>query len=233
MLHSATTQVPRRFFCTLGAAALSLSPMIVPAAAQSTTEAVSADQAVEAIVPAVVVNGFRSATFGMDHDAVRAAILADFDIKDDAIQAGENAVERTKILTIAVPNLIVDGGTAQVSYVFGYKSETLIQVGVTWSAKTDPDLTAKMLYDNGDVLRSHFMTEGYVPDTVKANVALPNGILLFRGADAENHATLLLLQGTYTTDDSGRNTLIPASLDLLYSADPDDPDIFSLPKGSF
>ena len=56
---------------------------------------------------------------------------------------------------------------------------------------------------------------------------------MFRGADAENHATLLLLQGTFATGEDGRNTLTPASLDLLYSSDPDAPDIFTLPKGSF
>jgi hypothetical protein len=218
---------------SLGVTAMILTGLAAPAFSQSAAATVSGDLVAEEMAPRVVIDGFRSATFGMDQDEVRAAILADFEIKDDGIQAGENAVERTQILTVAVPNLILDGGTAQVSYVFGYESKTLIQVGATWSAKTDPEVTAKMLYDNGDVLRTHFMTEGYVPETVKANVALPNGILMFRGADVENHATLLLLQGTFATGDDGRNTLTPARLDLLYSSNPDSPDIFSLPEGSF
>jgi hypothetical protein len=228
-----TFPATQRLMSTLGVAVLVLSGLSGPAVSQSAVEALAGDSATESVAAAVMINGFRSATFGMDQDAVRAAILADFDIKDDSIQAGENAVERTQILTVAVPDLILDGGVAQVSYVFGYESKTLIQVGATWSAKTDPQVTAKMLYDNGDVLRTHFMTEAYVPETVKTNVALPNGILMFRGADAENHATLLLLQGTFTTGEDGRNTLTPASLDLLYSSDPDTPDIFTLPKGSF
>jgi hypothetical protein len=228
-----TFPVVQRLMSSFGVAVLVLTGPIAPAFSQSAAATVAGDTAAEGMTPLVVVDGFRSAKFGMDQDAVRAAILADFEIKDDGIQSGENAVERTQILTVAVPNLILDGGTAQVSYVFGYESKTLIQVGATWSTKTDPEVTAKMLYDNGDVLRTHFMTEGYVPETVKTNVALPNGILMFRGADAENHATLLLLQGAFTTGEDGRNTLTPASLDLLYSSDPDTPDIFTLPEGSF
>lgn len=181
----------------------------------------------------ITVGGFRSAKYGMDEAAVRAAIKSDFGLDKDQILAGENAVERTKLLTVAVPDLIPGGGTAQVSYVFGYTSNLLIQVGATWSAKTDPKLTQKMLYDNGDLLRSHFIAEAYQPDSVKTNVALPNGILLFRAADAQNHATLLLLQGSFTTTEDGRKTLNPASLDLLYSANPDNPDIFKLATGSF
>jgi predicted component of type VI protein secretion system len=34
------------------------------------------------------LDGFRSARFGMDEDAVRAAIKADFGLEDDAIQVG-------------------------------------------------------------------------------------------------------------------------------------------------
>lgn len=223
----------QRLMSTLGVAVLILSGLSGPVVSQSAAEAVAGGSVTESVAATVMIKGFRSATFGMDQDAVRAAILADFNIKDDSIQVGENAVERTQILTVAVPNLILDGGVAQVSYVFGYESKTLIQVGATWSTKTDPKVTAKMLYDNGDVLRTHFMAKAYVPETVKTNVALPNGILMFRGADAENHATLLLLQGTFTTGEDGRNKLTPASLDLLYSSDPDAPDIFTLPKGSF
>jgi hypothetical protein len=214
-------------------AGLLVAGAIVPALAETSAGALPDPAAATAARPMVMVNGFRTAQFGMDEKAVRAAITKDFGTKSDKIQAGENAVERTKILTIAVPDLIPDGGVAQVSYVFGYATKKLIQVGVTWSAKTDPAMTAKILYDNGDVLRSHFMAEAYAPESVKTNVALPNGILMFRGADAADHATLLLLQGTYTTGEDGRKTLTPASLDLLYSADPNEPDIFQLPKGSF
>lgn len=223
----------RHLLIALGVAGLISFGPPAPAFSETSAAALPDDTVAASAVPTITVDGFRSAKFGMDQDAVRAAILADFEIKEDGIQAGENAVERTQILTVEVPNLILDGGTAQVSYVFGYTTKNLIQVGATWSVKTDPEMTAKMLYDNGDVLRTHFLAEAYAPESVKTNVALPNGILMFRAADAEDHSTLLLLQGTFTTGDDGRNTLTPASLDLLYSSDPNEPDIFKLPEGSF
>ncbi len=203
------------------------------AEASASTPAVTEAQTAAPGTAALVVDGFRSAKFGMDEKAVRAEIQSDFGLKDDKIAAGENAVERTSILTVAVPDLIPQGGIAQVSYVFGYKTKKLIQVGVSWSQKTDPAMTAKMLYDNGDVLRTHFMAAGYTPSSVKTNAALPNGVLLFRGEGAEGHATLLMLQGVYSAEKDGRKALTPSSLDLLYSVNPTDPDIFKLPKGSF
>ncbi|MBI1415966.1 MAG: hypothetical protein GC146_01980 [Limimaricola sp.] len=212
-------------FMALLAAAPAQAEANAPAAASAAPQA-------QAATP-LVIDGFRSAKFGMDEAAVRAAIIADFGVKDADINAGENAVERTKILTVSVPNLLPDGGTAQVSYVLGYTSKALIQIGATWSTKTDPAMTPKMLFDNGDVLRSHFRAEGYQPDSIKLNVALPTGVLMFRGSDSQGHATLLLLQGTYTDGADGAKTLTPTSLDLLYSANPDAPDIFKLQQGAF
>ncbi|PCJ76654.1 MAG: hypothetical protein COA53_00015 [Rhodobacteraceae bacterium] len=223
----------KNFLIALGMVSLALAGSAAPVFSQAATAIMANDEVATNAASTVITDGFRSAKFGMDAEAVRAAILTDFGIEDSDILAGENAVERTQILTVAVPNLILDGGTAQVSYVFGYESEKLIQVGATWSAKTDPAMTTKMLYDNGDVLRTYFMAEAYAPDSVRANVALPNGILMFRGADADDRATLLLLQGTFSTGEDGSNILTPASLDLLYSSDPNEPDIFSLPEGAF
>jgi len=235
MLHWGQKQID--WVCA-GLAVLALGVLPGVGSATATTQpAVSAGAtatAPVASVPQISVDGFRSAKFGMDEAAVRAAISADFGLNGDKIINGDNAVERTAILTISVPDLIKDGGIAQVSYVLGYSSHKLIQVGASWSARTDPDMTPKMLYDNGDVLRSHFLAAGYAPDSVKSNVALPNGILMFRGADANGHATLLLLQGTFAKAvANGRRTLTPTSLDLLYSENPNAPDIFKLPEGSF
>lgn len=209
---------------------------------QETAEAASPAQEVQTPMPettetsappAFVVQGFRSARFGMDAAAVRAAIHADFGLAEEAITLGENTIERTQIMTVMVPNLINHGGIAQVSYVFGYLSKKLIQIGASWSVQTDPQMTVTMLYENGELLRNHFMSEPYASDSLKTNVVVSNGIMMFRGADCENHVTLLLLQGSFATAANGSNTLTPTSLDLLYSSSPNAPDIFRLPKGSF
>ncbi|QCO54426.1 hypothetical protein EOK75_00450 [Pseudorhodobacter turbinis] len=178
------------------------------------------------------LTGFRSAQFGDDVDAVLAAIKADFGLEGDAVKLGLNTVERTQVITISVPDVLADGGIAQISYIFGYQSKTLIQVGLLWAPATDPAMTDAMLYANGDVLRAFLASAGYVPETVTRDVVLENGILLFRGSDAKGHTAILLLQGRFEEKD-GLRTLFPENLTLLYAVSPDNPDILTIKKGDF
>jgi len=201
-----------------------------PAIAQ-TAEAPAASTDVAPSTEAVL-NGFRSAAFGDDEDAVRAAIKADFGLEGDAVKVGLNTVERTRVMTISAPGVLADGGTAQVSYIFGYQSKTLIQVGLLWSTVTDPAITDEMMYANGDVLRAYLAAAGYVPTTITRDVVLENGILLFRGSDASGHTAILLLQGKFEEKD-GTRTLFPENLTLLYAVSPDKPDILTIEKGDF
>ncbi|MBN9306599.1 MAG: hypothetical protein BGO82_13330 [Devosia sp. 67-54] len=197
-----------------------------PAAAPVATEAPPAKSD-------FVLEGFRSAKFGMTQDKVRAAIKADFGLSGDAVVAGTNAAERTQLLTIVVPDLLPDGGKAQVSYVFGYSSKTLIQVGVSWNASIDPKVDAAKLYANSDVLVAYFTAQGYLPATIRTGVVLDNGILLFRGEDKDGHAAIVLLQGDFTGGGDTQKVLKPTSLALLYAADSKEPDIFKLDPGAF
>lgn len=178
------------------------------------------------------LTGFRSAFFGDDEDAVRAAIKADFGLEGDAVKVGLNTVERTQVITISVPDVLADGGIAQISYIFGYQSKALIQVGLLWAPATDPAITDATLYANGDVLRAFLTSAGYVPETVSRDIVLENGILLFRGSDAKGHTAILLLQGRFEEKD-GQRTLFPENLTLLYAVSPDKPDILTLKKGDF
>ena len=179
------------------------------------------------------LRGFRSARFGMDEEAVRAAIAADFGLVGEDVQVGDNTVERTRVLSVRVAELLPDSGVSQVSYILGYRSRALIQVGVLWSEATDPEITPAMLVANGDVLRAHFLAAGYQPDTVTTDLVLEDGVLLFRGADPDGHTAILLMQGRFTEAAAGRASLTPESLTLLYAQDPDSPDILSLEEGSF
>src|SRR5690606_23540966 len=95
--------------------AVLLAAAPLPAAAQSVSA--GTDPGAEAALNATpaVVDGFRSAKFGMTQDDVLEAIEADFDLSGDAVVAGENRAERTRLLTVMVPELLPEGGTAQVS----------------------------------------------------------------------------------------------------------------------
>jgi len=87
-----------------------------PAAATTEAPSAGADDKVKAI------DGFRSAKFGMSEADVRAAMIKDFNAKPDAIKAQDNASELTHSILMSVPELLPNGGTAELSYVFGYKS---------------------------------------------------------------------------------------------------------------
>lgn len=199
--------------------------------AQDSAPAAEAEPA--AVVPKLANTGFRSAQYGMNEEAVRAAIKSDFNVEGDAVTVGSNTVERTKVLTIRVPDVLPDGGLADVSYVFGYTSGELIQVGISWSAEIDPTVDAQRLYANGDVLVAYFAAAGYVPETVRSGIVLNDGILLFRGEDSEGHATVLLLQGEFETLADNQRALNPVSLALLYAKDSENPDIFQIQPGQF
>ena len=210
---------------------IAFGAMVQATWAATETDAVAAAD-VQETSPASVT-GFRTATFGMDEAAVFTAISNDFGIAKEGVKETENTVERTRLLTVSVPDLLEGGGVAQVSYIFGYKSKTLIQVGASWNMTTDPEMTDKLLVANGDVLTSHFLADGFDPASVTAGTAVGNGILLFRGGDADGHTAILLLQGSFEQDTNGQNALKPTGLALLYSVNPDAPDIFRIKDGNF
>jgi hypothetical protein len=230
-------------FAILLGATLALPLAASPAAAQARKDAAPpaapAAPAASATRPSVApattleVTGFRSAKFGMNETEVRAAIAKDLGVKPDAIRAETNNSEQTRVLLVKAPDVLPGGGIAEVSYVFGYKSKTLIQVGATWSKATDEKMTPDQLFSNSTVLRAHFVAAGYKADTVATNMPIAGGILMFRGSDARDRTTMLILQGTLAKDDKEQNVLTPTGLVLFYVADAKTPDVYRLAPGSF
>lgn len=192
---------------------------VQPAAAPS-----QADHAVE---------GFRSAHFGMTEQEVRKAIHEDFSVAAEAVKAGENRAERTRVLTVTVPNVLPGGGRAVVSYVFGYKTRRLIQIGITWSRETDTAITPDTLASDSEVLREYFLHLGYAPASIATNQPIKNGVLAFRGADDKGRETALLLLGTIHKESDKKRVLTPTALQLVYVENPKQPDILRLRKGKF
>lgn len=179
------------------------------------------------------VTGFRSARFGMTEAQVRAAIEKDFRMRPDEIRSEENKAEQTQVLVVQAPDVLPGGGTASVSYVFGFKSKTLIQVGLSWSKATDEKMTPEQLFSDANILRSHFLESGYKPDTVATNMPVNGGILMFRGSDPHEHTTVLVLQGTFSQGENNQRVLTPTALLLFYIVDAKSPDVYRLPPGSF
>lgn len=179
------------------------------------------------------VEGFRSAKFGATEAEVRAAIAKDFPGAVASIKESTNLAERTKILTIRSPDVLPDSGTAEIAYIFGYKTKALIQVSVVWSKDTDPALTGLSLTSNGQALRGYFLDQGFAPADVLTNVGTADGVILFRGTDKQGHQVLLILRGTMNGDLNAAHTFTPSATTLFYIAKTADPDIFKVPPGKF
>lgn len=234
------------FFAFCGLAALVAGPAFAqgaprqkaaPAAKPAAEAPAAAPAAPAAAAPAATdtkaVEGFRSAKFGMNEADVRAAIAKDFAAKPDAIKSQDNPAELTQSLLLSVPELLPNGGTAEVSYVLGYKSKTLIQVGTVWSKGSDPAMTPEKLFSNANILRAHFLGEGFKPESIAVNTPVAGGILMFRGSDAKDRSVILLLQGTFENKENNQRILTPTGLLLFYVADTKSPDVFKLPPGQF
>jgi hypothetical protein len=204
------------------------TPVASPAAPAPTANPSPAAEA-----PALEIKGFRSATFGANEAEVRAAIQKDFGVAPDAIKTAQNFVERTTLLTVRAPDVLPEGGMADIAYTLGHTSKKLVQVTVTWSKQSDDKMTPEQILQDGESLRNYFQGAGYVPSSVMTNAVVGEGVVLFRGADAQGHTTVLLLRGTPSGDKTTGEKLTPTSLGLFYLADSKNPDIYRIPKGKF
>jgi hypothetical protein len=183
------------------------------------------------------VEGFRSAKFEATEAQVRKAIRDDFKIADTAIKAAVHPLEQTRSLSITVRDLFANSGEAQVAYVFGFRSKTLIQVNILWNAP-DP-ASAETIIAAGNALRDYFVgqTARFVKELVKTNVQLPDGrILLFQGADDKGRAVELVMVAAARPPVQGQPADPrpgSAQLRLLYVLAPGNSDIQRIQPGQF
>lgn len=214
----------RRFFLSTSFAAASGLLFSQPSVAQSAGNAPVAKK------PEASLDGFRSARFGMDEEALRKAVAADFGLKGDKISREVHPSEKTTVLTVAVDNLLPETGTAQVSYILGYQSRKLIQVNVAWLQFPGMNLGAA-----ATILRNHFLGMEFRPDTVAVNAKLPDGSLLaFRGVDIKGRMVTVFYQPIAKPEGKANQGKTPeGALRLSYVETPDKPDAFVVKPGQF
>ncbi len=167
---------------------------------------------------------------------VKAAVQKEFNIPLDKAKTEENLAERTEVLTVTVPDLLEGAGPARVSYIFGYASKKLIQVNVLWGTAVDPQAVPEKIVAAANQLRQLFTDSGYDPETVATNVKMNDGsILVFEGADADRHTTILRLASAAAAAGRGAKAqkISETVLSLSYVLDPRNPDIYRLKKGQF
>ena len=175
-----------------------------------------------------VIDGFRSAKFGMDEKRVLRAIHKDFKIPKTKIKRFLNSRDKTSLLEITIPELLPFGGPSKINYIFGFKSKTLRHVNIFWGKGVAEKVDAQGIVHVANFLSKHFLTHRYIKEKFLTNSRMNNSqILIFRGFDKKKRAVLLVLTSPGTDQVLDAETREQEyMLRLQYFLDPDDPDIF-------
>ena len=188
-----------------------------------------------------LVEGFRSAKFGMDEAAVKRAIQADFNFKDSAISKETNPIDRTTVLTITAKDVLPEIATARVYFILGYSQKKLFQVVLMWGAgvsETAPNATNVLA--GAQLLFNYFIGQSFKPESRIVNAQLADGNnLLFQGTD-EKGRVVQLQYGTVAQtphegekpDETKPQPRIPFGR-LVYVEDPKNLDVFRIKPGQF
>lgn len=183
------------------------------------------------------ITGFRSATFGMGVEAVRAAIQRDFALAPAAIRELHNTREATTVLSITLPSLQPGPGAAQVSYIFGARSRRLMHVNVVWSTGDNPtEDEREAIAIAGMQLLRYFTERQWKPDgKITGLMSTPGEVLLFAGIDPADAGVELLVQGVAAKAADGSTTVPsgPATLKLAYMERMGQADVIRVEDGAF
>jgi hypothetical protein len=176
------------------------------------------------------IKGFRSAKFGMDQKNVYRAIAKDFKLEKSKVDKGVHPVEKTVSFGINVPELFRIGGTANIGYIFGFKSKKLMQVNVIWGQNASERLDRQAVIDTANMLRTHFLKKRYQEEGLVANGKLSDSsTMVFRGKDKKGKMVLLVLNivapsSELPVEEAGSSV----SLVLSYISNPDKPDVIDI-----
>ena len=179
-----------------------------------------------------VVNGFRSANFGMKERDVLKAIKKDFGIGKKQVSRKTHPNEKTLTLGIQVEKLLPESGPAKVFYIMGYKSKRLIHINVIWGKPVTKKPNAEAVVSTANQLRNHFAQKKYQKEGFALNAPLGEGVILvFQGKDRKGRAAKILLVNPKAEGDTkvGKNI----ALTLSYIEKPMDPDVFRIKEGDF
>ena len=179
-----------------------------------------------------VVNGFRSAHFGMTERDVLRVIKNDFGIGKKQVSRKVHPNEKTVTLGIQVNKLLPESGPAKIIYIMGYKSKRLIHINVIWGKPVTKNPNAEAVVATANQLRNHFAQKKYQKEGFALNAQLGEGVILvFQGKDRKGRAARLLLSNPKAEGNTKAGENI--ALTLSYIEKPMDPDVFRIRDGDF
>jgi hypothetical protein len=236
------TMLSKTLTLALAAAALAAGPAAADVKAKAPAPAVSRPAAAaRAAGTPYVVKGFRSALFGMDEAAVRAAAAKDFAASPGDLKRQVSLADGTVGLILQVAKLEPGPGAATVQYILGAKSGTLVHVNVVWEAPaTAPETDRQQLIGASLQLTRYFRGFGWAPRKALAELpAGPNSLIAFAGEDATGGVVEMRLDGVAFSQVLNGQTVQspppkgPARLRLAFDKNPHDPDVAKIAAGAF
>ena len=178
-----------------------------------------------------VIDGFRSAKFGMSEKQVMRAIAKDFKVPKNKIERLVTPTYKTPVLIIHLPKLMEVGGPADIVYVLGYKSKRLIQVNIDWGSGVSDNFKPAEIFIVRKFLRTHFMKkrykkEGYVRNAKEADTPTDTRTMVFRGRDQKDRMVLLRMEIAKLKEGQPKKGTRGLKLILAYIQNVDNPDFF-------
>ena len=175
-----------------------------------------------------VIEGFRSAKFGMNEKQLLRAIAKDFKISSNKVKRVFNSEVKTNNLIIRVPNLLKNGETADIVFILGYKSKKLIHVNIDWGKNVVDNFDPDTVLGSANLLNVFFRGKRYKRAGYVVNHQLNDReLIVFRGRDQKNRTVLLRF---ITPDPKQGEDFMEArksvSLILSYILNVNKPDVF-------
>jgi len=175
-----------------------------------------------------VVDGFRSAKFGMSEKQVLRAIAKDFKISKRKVDRKFLPTEKITALMIHTPKLMNVGGPADIVYFLGYESKKLMQVNIDWGKGVTENINGDDILSAANLLRNHLTKKKYKKEGYAVNTRFDdNRMLVFRGKDKKDRMITLKLTKSKTKEGKNKKTEGKnMSLVLSYILDVKKPDIY-------
>ncbi len=180
------------------------------------------------------IDGYRSAHFGMTEAQVLRAIQMDF-----GIEGGETRIvhplQKTTALVVRADGLVSGAGATQVVYIFGYRSERLIQVTVSWGHPLETAVNAATLVRAARAMMNRMALQGLPRNRLTSDMAVDDGsIIVFRANDANAHVIEMRMKGPGigpAADDGDDEAT--SWLRLSFIQDAKTPDTYRIEPGAF
>lgn len=192
------------------------------------------------------INGFGAARFGMTVDEVLSVTAQEH--PEAELQRDFDPVQQTALIHARMPRLAPTPespavGPVSITYVFGYSSSTLSAVNVNWYTEGDATAAERdALLNAGTDYVARLLGYAWEPFNIfRGLVVGPNTVLLFTGQDESGRGIEVIVDGVDLEVVSLSDGLTtqrpavsgPAALHIGIAERPDEPDVFTIPPGSF